>query len=207
MLKKRIGILLFALSLIFAFVSCSAKQNNPGEQGADGVTPTITISEDGYWVINGQKTNTLATVKEKEFVVGEEILFEEGKEFSLFFGKHTAPQSIAGKQCKVTAKIVAKEEYTLDNPSAWPYPNEFRVSYRYRLHVKGYCPKELAGQTFNYTMSLRFSSYGGATYTPIHNHESTIVGADGYFEFSADVYTSDILTDIVPVDFTTSNTA
>ena len=36
----------------------------PGQQGAsgeDGVTPTLEISEDGYWVINGQKTNVKAT--------------------------------------------------------------------------------------------------------------------------------------------------
>ena len=28
-----------------------------GETGADGVTPTIEISDDGYWVINGEKTD------------------------------------------------------------------------------------------------------------------------------------------------------
>ena len=38
----------------------------PGEKddkGADGVTPTISISEDGFWVINGEKTDVRAEGK------------------------------------------------------------------------------------------------------------------------------------------------
>ena len=35
-------------------------QGEKGESGKDGVTPTIEISEDGYWVINGEKTNVKA---------------------------------------------------------------------------------------------------------------------------------------------------
>lgn len=31
-----------------------------GEKGKDGRTPTISISEDGYWVIDGVKSTTLA---------------------------------------------------------------------------------------------------------------------------------------------------
>ena len=31
-----------------------------GQDGVDGVTPTIEISEDGFWVINGEKTTTKA---------------------------------------------------------------------------------------------------------------------------------------------------
>lgn len=31
-----------------------------GEKGEDGRTPTISISEDGYWVIDGVKSTTLA---------------------------------------------------------------------------------------------------------------------------------------------------
>ena len=31
-----------------------------GEDGEDGTTPTIEISEDGYWVINGEKTDVKA---------------------------------------------------------------------------------------------------------------------------------------------------
>ena len=40
--------------------SISGKDGQDGEDGQDGVTPTIEISEDGYWVINGEKTSTKA---------------------------------------------------------------------------------------------------------------------------------------------------
>lgn len=42
-------------------------------QGVDGVTPTISISEDGFWVINGEKTTFVASVIDKEDMV--EIIF------------------------------------------------------------------------------------------------------------------------------------
>ena len=35
-------------------------QGEEGEKGQDGITPTITINEDGYWVINGVTTSTKA---------------------------------------------------------------------------------------------------------------------------------------------------
>ena len=35
-----------------------------GKDGKDGVTPTIEISNDGYWVINGEKTDVKATTEE-----------------------------------------------------------------------------------------------------------------------------------------------
>ncbi len=39
--------------------------NIKGENGQDGTTPTIEISEDGYWVINGEKTNVFAGTRKK----------------------------------------------------------------------------------------------------------------------------------------------
>ena len=36
-------------------------QGLEGEKGEDGVSPTLAISDDGYWVINGTKTNFKAT--------------------------------------------------------------------------------------------------------------------------------------------------
>lgn len=36
------------------------KDGQDGEDGKDGITPTIEISEDGYWIINGEKTNVKA---------------------------------------------------------------------------------------------------------------------------------------------------
>lgn len=38
----------------------SGAQGEKGENGEDGRTPTISISEDGYWVIDGVKSTTLA---------------------------------------------------------------------------------------------------------------------------------------------------
>ena len=35
-----------------------------GDPGENGTTPTVEISEDGYWVINGEKTNVKAKVEE-----------------------------------------------------------------------------------------------------------------------------------------------
>lgn len=39
-------------------------QGEAGKDGKDGETPTVEIGEDGYWVINGQKTNCLAIGKD-----------------------------------------------------------------------------------------------------------------------------------------------
>ena len=36
-------------------------KGDAGKNGADAVAPTIEISKDGYWVINGDKTNIKAT--------------------------------------------------------------------------------------------------------------------------------------------------
>ena len=64
-------ILLFAMSLIFALSACGSDENPVGDvspqgekgdtgaqgpQGEKGDTPTIEISDDGYWIINGSKT-------------------------------------------------------------------------------------------------------------------------------------------------------
>ena len=50
-MKKFLSILL-VLAIILAFTACGAD----GKDGKDGVTPTIEISDDGYWIINGVKT-------------------------------------------------------------------------------------------------------------------------------------------------------
>ena len=71
---KRLSTLILALVLVCASVlalgSCDdpvpgpqgeqGEQGPQGEKGEDGKTPTISISEDGYWVINGEKTNVRA---------------------------------------------------------------------------------------------------------------------------------------------------
>lgn len=42
------------------------EKGNDGKDGKDGESPTITISDDGYWVINGVKSNVKATGEEGE---------------------------------------------------------------------------------------------------------------------------------------------
>jgi len=45
-------------------VDCGKVVGKDGKDGKDGVTPTIEISEDGYWVINGEKTEYKAEGKD-----------------------------------------------------------------------------------------------------------------------------------------------
>jgi hypothetical protein len=68
------------------------------------------------------------------------------------------------------------------------------------VYVTGYAPVEDAGSDFKYTLRFRTDPYNGVNYWPSANYESTTVGADGYFEFSVDVYTHDIVTKVHPVD-------
>ena len=51
-----VACLIAVIGVILVFVCLPSD----GKDGADGVTPTIEISEDGYWVINGEKTNVSA---------------------------------------------------------------------------------------------------------------------------------------------------
>ena len=73
MVMKKVSILrliatfIVAVMMLTMLVSCKTKQGPQGEQGTpgkDGVTPTIEISEDGYWVINGEKTDVKASPEE-----------------------------------------------------------------------------------------------------------------------------------------------
>ena len=45
-------------------INCGNVKGKDGEDGKEGATPTIEISEDGYWVINGVKTEYKAVGKE-----------------------------------------------------------------------------------------------------------------------------------------------
>ena len=67
-MKKLIHVVT-CLLLALALVACEDKQGPQGPkgetgaqgpQGEKGDTPTISISDDGYWVINGEKTNVKA---------------------------------------------------------------------------------------------------------------------------------------------------
>ena len=178
------------VAIIFALIP-----NNgiDGKDGKDGITPTIEISDDGYWVINGEKTDVSAVAKPKEFVVGEEVLLNDGKEFSI-------PIANTNEWCTgVTAKLVAVEEIPLDSPEAWVDKDGYSHSYKYRLYVSGYGPVKNAGKECTYTLAFRLSPITGAVYVPRTGYKTTTIGEDGYFEFSIDFYSPDVVTKVIPV--------
>ena len=139
------------------------------------------------------------TQQEHKFYVGQVILFENGKEFNLPINTYVFGEGTITEQCKITAKMVAMEEYTLDDSSNWPYQDQYLFSYRYRIYVKGNCPTKYAGQIFNHTLRFRTSPYNGVNYYPRANYVSTPVDENGYFEFSVDVYMPDVVTKVIPI--------
>ena len=69
------------------------EQGIQGEPGKDGHTPKITISEDGYWVIDDVKTSTLAQGPEGE----QGIQGEPGKDGSSILTANGVPEDNLGK--------------------------------------------------------------------------------------------------------------
>lgn len=72
-MKKFSSILLLVLVLAvsLALTACELY----GKDGKDGITPTIEISDDGYWVINGEKTDVKATPEETVYENPQELQF------------------------------------------------------------------------------------------------------------------------------------
>lgn len=211
-MKTKIICMLLLISMIScALVSCIDKNN---------VASTIEISEDGYWVINGEKSDVKAkaedaSIEEKEFVVGEEILFVNGEEFpissyesySKYDDENGTGQYIEIEEIedyRISAKMVASEELKLGDQTNWPYKGRYLFSYKYRMFVTGYCSPERAGEKFNYTLQFRTAPYNGIDYMPTANYESSTIGEDGYFEFSVDVYMPDMVTEVIPTRLSTS---
>ena len=69
------------------------EQGIQGEPGKDGHTPKITISDDGYWVIDDVKTSTLAQGPEGE----QGIQGEPGKDGSSILTANGVPEGNLGK--------------------------------------------------------------------------------------------------------------
>lgn len=84
---KKIAILALLLLFSICFIACAGAKGEKGDKGeqgiqgvqgekgekgddgidgVDGITPTIEISEDGYWVINGNKTTVMAKGQDGE---------------------------------------------------------------------------------------------------------------------------------------------
>ena len=70
--------------------SIKGEKGDKGDAGIDGVSPTIEISDDGYWVINGEKTEILAKgEKGEQGEQGEEgARGEDGRDSSGFFSQY-----------------------------------------------------------------------------------------------------------------------
>mgnify|MGYP002508762161 CR=1 FL=1 len=69
-MKKILSAIAIVLSLVCVLASCNI-QLTPNESA----TPTIEISEDGYWVINGTKTEYKAVYDEYEENPFDQVLF------------------------------------------------------------------------------------------------------------------------------------
>ena len=50
---KKLLCLIISLIMVFGLTACDGEQGPQGEKGKDGITPSIEINSDGYWVING----------------------------------------------------------------------------------------------------------------------------------------------------------
>ena len=72
---KKLLIIILCLCMLFSLAACGKKKQGPqGEPGKDGITPTIEISDDGYWVINGVKTEHKASANDSNSVDGTDGL-------------------------------------------------------------------------------------------------------------------------------------
>ena len=105
-MKKFIFLVIFATLLLTLF-SCDIPVGSLGQNGnlgEDGITPTISISDDGYWVINGEKTNVRAEANS----TSEDSANPQGLDFYL---KDDGTYAVAIGRAKYLSKIVIPETY------------------------------------------------------------------------------------------------
>ena len=101
---KRLLLIILCILIACSLASCGKKKQGPqGEPGKDGITPTIEISDDGYWVINGEKTEVKATT-ESDVSTSDENPY--GLEFEMI------DYSYVVSMCETTSEnIVIPETY------------------------------------------------------------------------------------------------
>ena len=143
-MKKFLSMILslsLVLSLAVSFVACNAAPGEKGEQGEKGEkgekgeqgpqgekgdTPTIEISDDGYWVINGEKTDVKANADEGTNENPQQLAFyptDDGKYVAgignaFFLSEVTIPSTYLG--CPVVGIVYDGFELEGDKP---PYMN------------------------------------------------------------------------------------
>jgi len=102
-------------------------QGEGGEAGKDGKTPTITINEDGYWVINGKDTQERAIAKDGQslkVVKCEEInqtdemsiyqiTFSDGSTTTFNVVHGSNGQSISVVKCEEISRTAEKSTYQI----------------------------------------------------------------------------------------------
>ena len=103
---KRIFLITLCILSILLLASCGKNKQGPqGEKGDPGVTPTIEISDDGYWVINGVKTEYKVTA---DSATGSESENPQGLDFFL---KDDGTYAVAMGNAKYLSKIVIPATY------------------------------------------------------------------------------------------------
>ena len=100
------------LTLSLLLVSCAGgEKGEKGDKGQDGVTPTIEISDDGYWVINGEKTAVKAEGKDGEDATST----PENPQGLDFYLMDNGSYAVAIGNAKYLSKVVIPSTY-LDKP-------------------------------------------------------------------------------------------
>ncbi len=82
-------------------------QGAQGEKGDDGDTPTIEISDDGYWVINGVKTDTKAQGEDSENAAAS----DENPQGLAFYLKNDGTYAVGLGTAKYLSKIIIPSTY------------------------------------------------------------------------------------------------
>ena len=103
---KRLLTIILCFCMIFALAACG-KDGADGVDGKDGITPTVEISDDGYWVINGIKTehkavaeggtSTTENPQGLEFYIKDDGTYAVGVGNAKYLSKIVIPSTYLGK--------------------------------------------------------------------------------------------------------------
>lgn len=121
--------------------------NLKGEDGQDGQTPTITIDTDGYWVINGEKTDVMAKGQDGTsptvsinndgywVINGEPTNVKaKGEAGSYFYSGDTDPASELGKDGDVYLNVLSNDLFQKTD-GTWTKIGNFQGSAGITPHI------------------------------------------------------------------------
>lgn len=86
------------------------EKGDKGDKGDDGLTPTIEISDDGYWVINGKKTNVKAKAEEGKDAENSQNA-DENPQGLAFFLKDDGTYAVGIGNAVYLSKIIIPSSY------------------------------------------------------------------------------------------------